>query len=128
LRARPAGEPLWDAIRASIEANFALGEEGHGGEQPPDDEWIAGVRLMVSEPSLQGAFARAHAEATEELAAAIADRTGTQGMYPRLVAEVVSTAQVVAMAEWMRADPPRSMADLLSEALDQVTAGLPEPD
>ena len=32
LRARPADEPLWPAIRASIEAQFALGAEGHGGD------------------------------------------------------------------------------------------------
>ena len=127
LRTRPADEPLWDAIRASIEANFALGEEGHGGEQPPDDEWLAGIRLMVSEPSMQGALARAHAAASDELAAAIADRTGTKGLYPHLVAEVIGSAQAVAMAEWLRADPPRSMADLLSDALDLVRAGLPEP-
>ena len=128
LRARPAGEPLWTAIRSSIVAQMALGEGGHGGEQPPDEQWLAGIRLMVTEPSLQGEIARAYAVAGEEFAAAVADRTGTQGIYPRLVAEVVGAARSVASAEWLRADPPRSMTDLLAEALDQVTAGLPEPD
>lgn len=127
LRQRPADEPLWTAIRESIMAQFALGEVGHGGELPPDERWLAGIRLMVSEPSLQGAMAQAYLAAGEEFAAAVADRTGTQGLYPRLVAEVVGAARSAASAEWLRADPPRSMADLLSEALDLVGSGLPEP-
>jgi AcrR family transcriptional regulator len=128
LRARPADEPLWVAIRAAIEAHFALGAEGHGGRTPPDEQWVKGIRVMMTEPALQGAIARAYARVGEEMAAAIADRTGTTGMYPRLVAEVIGAVRGVVMAEWMRADPPRSIADLLSEALDQVEAGLPVPE
>jgi AcrR family transcriptional regulator len=128
LRARPAEEPLWVAIRAAVEQHFALGEEGHARPLPSDDKWLAGVRLMMTEPALQGAIVRAYTRAGEELAAAIADRTGTSGMYPRLVAEVIGAARAVVMAEWMRADPPRSVADLLSSALDQIEAGLPVPE
>jgi hypothetical protein len=40
----------------------------------------------------------------------------------------VGAARAAASAEWLRGDPPRSMTALLSEALDQITAGLPEPD
>jgi AcrR family transcriptional regulator len=127
LRARPADEPLWVAIRAAIDAQFALGEQGPGGAQPPDEQWLAGIRLMVTEPSLQGEMARAYAAASEELAAAIAERTGTDGVYPRLVAEVVGAAMSVAMSEWLRGDPPRPMNELMPEVLDLIVAGLPEP-
>ncbi|HZX07471.1 TetR family transcriptional regulator [Kribbella sp.] len=128
LRDRPAAEPLWVAIRAAIEKHFALGEEGHGGQRPPDDKWLAGIRLMMTEPALQGAVVRAYARAGEELAAAIADRTGTSGLYPRLVAEVIGATRTVVIGEWLRADPPRSVADLLASALDQIEAGLPVPE
>jgi AcrR family transcriptional regulator len=128
LRARPAEEPLWVAIRAAIESRFPLGEEGHGGQQKPDEQWLAGVRLMLTEPALQGELARANAAAAEELVAAVAERTNSQGLYPRLVAAVVGAATEAAMAEWLSADPPRSMRELLAEALDRVAAGLPEPD
>ena len=128
LRARPADEPLWTALRAAIEAHFALGEEGHGGRRPPDEKWLTGIRLMMTEPALQGAVARAYARAGDELTAAIADRTGTSGLYPRLVSEVINATRGVVTAEWLRADPPRSVADLLSEALDLVAAGLPIPE
>jgi AcrR family transcriptional regulator len=128
LRARPADEPLWVAIQAAIEAHFALGAESHGGRTPPDEQWVEGIRVMMTEPALQGAIARAYARVGEEMAAAIADRTGTTGMYPRLVAEVIGAVRGVVVAEWLRADPPRPVAELLSEALDQVEAGLPVPE
>ncbi|MEU4190880.1 TetR family transcriptional regulator [Kribbella sp. NPDC026611] len=125
LRVRPAEEPLWVAIRAAIEARYALGASDGG--QPPDEHWVAGIRLMMSEPALQGAIAAAYAVAADELTAAVAERTGATGLYPRLVAEVIGAARSVVSAEWLRADPPRSMGDLLYEALDLLAAGLPEP-
>ena len=128
LRARPADEPLWVAIRAAVEKHFALGQEGHGGQRPPDEKWLAGIRLMMTEPALQGAIVRAYTQAGEELAAAIADRTGTSGLYPHLVAEVIGAARSVVTAQWMRADPPQSVAELLAAALDQIEAGLPVPE
>lgn len=127
LRARPAEEPLWEAIRNAFEAQFALGAAGRGGLDKPDEQWLAGVRVMMTEPALQGEAAKANAAVSEELAAAIAERTNTEGMYPRLVATVVGAATAFAMGEWLRGDPPRPMHDLLSEVIDQVAAGLPEP-
>lgn len=128
LRARPADEPLWVAIRAAVEKHFALGQEGHGGHRPPDEKWLAGIRVMMTEPALQGAIVRAYTQAGEELAAAIADRTGTSGLYPHLVAEVIGAARTVVTAQWMRSDPPQSVAELLAAALDQIEAGLPVPE
>jgi AcrR family transcriptional regulator len=127
LRDRPADEPLWDAVRAAVAAGFALGEEGSGGFELPDESWLAGVRLMVAEPALQGAMAGAQAAVTEELVGIVAERTGATGIYPRLVAEVIGSAQLAATHEWLRADPPRSMFELFHEVLDRITAGLPEP-
>jgi AcrR family transcriptional regulator len=125
LRTRPAEEPLWEAIARSVEAQFALGQGG--GDQPPDEKWLTGLRLMVTEPALQGEMARANAIAEEQLAEAIAERTHTSGMYPRLVAAAVGAATAVAMREWLHADPPAPMAELLRDALDQLAAGLPTP-
>ena len=127
LRARPADEPLWPALRGAIETQFALGQQGHGGLRPPDEQWLAGIRLMMTEPALQGEVAKANAAVEQELADAIASRTGAGGMYPKLVAAAVGATAAVAMGEWLRSDPPVSMADLLSDALDQLQAGLPEP-
>jgi AcrR family transcriptional regulator len=127
LRARPAGEPLWEAITAAVLAGFAMDQ--HDGT--PEKQWIEGVRLMSAEPALQAEFIKASRAAEAEFAAVIAERTGTdvlRDLYPRLVAGAVGTALTVAMEQWLRADPPGSMAPLLRDALRQLAAGLPDPN
>ena len=124
LRARPPGEPLWESITCAAVAQA-------GGERAgPEPEWIAGVRLMLSEPELQGEFMKAGAAAERECAAVIAERTGTDAdrdMYPRLVAAAIGAAILVANEQWLRAEPPVPLAPLLRDALTQIAAGLPAP-
>jgi AcrR family transcriptional regulator len=124
LRARPPGEPLWESITCAAVAQA-------GGERAsPDSGWIAGVRLMLSEPELQGEFLKAGAAAERECAVVIAERTGTdadQDMYPRLVAAAIGAAVLVANEQWLRAEPPVPLAPLLRDALTQIAAGLPAP-
>lgn len=127
LRGRPADEPLWAAITAAVLAQFAMEQD----DGVPDQQWIAGVRLMTAEPSLQGEFVKANAAAQAEYAAVIAERTGTDAtrdLYPRLVAGAVGTAITVAMEQWLSADRPGPVAPLLRDALDQLAAGLPAPN
>jgi AcrR family transcriptional regulator len=124
LRARPPGEPLWESITCAAVAQA-------GGERAsPEPEWIAGVRLMLSEPELQGEFLRAEAAAERECAAVIAERTGSHAgrdMYPLLVAAAIGAAIRVANEQWLRAEPPVPLAPLLRDALTQIAAGLPVP-
>ena len=121
---RPSGERLWDSITCAVVAQA-------GGERAsPAPEWIAGVRLMLSEPELQGEFLKAGVAAERECAAAIAERTGTdpgRDMYPWLVAAAVGAAIRVANEQWLRAEPPVPLAPLLRDALTQIAAGLPSP-
>ncbi|MDF2706611.1 MAG: TetR family transcriptional regulator [Nonomuraea muscovyensis] len=144
LRAQPAGKPLWEAVTSAVLTRFAMEDEGSGGEgstggdsggegsgpEGASGQWLAGVRLMVTEPALQAEFVRAGVAAEAELAAAIADRTGTdvaRDLYPRLVAGAVGAAITVATDQWLRAETPVSMAALLHDALGQLAAGLPQP-
>jgi AcrR family transcriptional regulator len=124
LRERPSGEPLWESVMRAVVAQA-------GGERAsPEPEWIAGVRLMISEPELQGEFLKASVAAERECAEAIAERTGTdpgRDMYPWLVAAAVSSAIRVANEQWLRAEPPVPLAPLLRDALTQIAAGLPPP-
>jgi AcrR family transcriptional regulator len=124
LRARPPGEPLWESITCAAVAQA-------GGERAsPEPEWIAGVRLMLSEPELQGEFLRAEAAAERESVAVIAERTGSDAgrdMYPLLVAAAIGAAIRVANEQWLRAEPPVPLAPLLRDALTQIAAGLPVP-
>jgi AcrR family transcriptional regulator len=127
LRTRPAGEPLWTALTGAAEAVFGTPDPA---DPAPTAEWTAGVRQLMAQPELRGEFVKAAAAAERELAAAVAERTGTdpdQDMYPRLVAAAVGTAVHVASEQWLRADPPVALAPLLDDALHQFEAGLPDP-
>jgi AcrR family transcriptional regulator len=124
LRERPPGEPLWEAITRAVLAN--AGDE----RASPEPAWTAGVRLMLSEPALQGEYLKAVMAADRECAVAVAERTGTDAardMYPQLVAAAIGAAIQVANDQWIRADPPVPLALLLRDALSQVAAGLPTP-
>jgi AcrR family transcriptional regulator len=114
LRRRPPGEPLMEAITNAVIEGYA------GGTQAPGKEWIEGVRLVIASPVLQGEYLRTHYSAQRMLAAAIADRTGTDletNMYPAVLAGAVTAAIQVAHERWLRADPPVALIPLIREAL-----------
>jgi AcrR family transcriptional regulator len=124
LAARPADEPLWPALTAAVLANAGSGQDA------PDPQWTAGVRLMTSEPALLGEMLKAVAVAQRSLTEAIARRTGTdpdRDMYPHLVAAAVGAAWQVVTDRWANADPPVPLAPLMREALTLLAAGLPDP-
>jgi AcrR family transcriptional regulator len=103
LLARPAGEPLWEAISNAVLAHY------EGASQTPDGEWMARLKLVLAAPAIRGEYLKINSEMQEALAEAIAARTGTdleQDMYPRILAgAVIATAQV-AVRRWSAADPP----------------------
>jgi AcrR family transcriptional regulator len=115
LRARPAGESLMDAITNAVIAPY------EHGNQVPDKAHIEGIRLVVRSPELRGEFLRTQYAAQQELAAAIADRIGSDPaeMFPRVMAGAVTAAIHVALDQWLSADPPTALAPLLKEALGQ---------
>ncbi|MFB9905722.1 acyl-CoA-like ligand-binding transcription factor [Allokutzneria oryzae] len=121
LLARPADEPLWDAVISSV-------LEQYGGE--PDREQVARVRLQMRHSSLQGEHLKARAAIERVLAEGIAERIGVDiriDMYPSLVAGAVSSATRVAMDHWLNSGTEQRLVPLLTEALRAVAAGLPEP-
>lgn len=133
LTARPADEPLWDALHAAVTGQFSVPPDGPTGRRSgsePEDQWVAGIRLMAAEPALQREIAGASAAGEAALAAAVAERTGTDAerdLYPRLVAGTVMSVIQVATRQWSRADPPVPIGPLLGDALRQLSAGLPIP-
>jgi AcrR family transcriptional regulator len=131
LRARPAHEPLWTAITAAALVQLEPGPELLAHPAADRDSWVAGVRTMIAEPALRGDLLRASERAQADLAAAVADRTGTdphKDMYPHLVAAAVMAATDVAQTHFLRAEPRVPMSRLLTEALAQFAAGLPAPE
>ncbi|WP_433131303.1 TetR/AcrR family transcriptional regulator [Micromonospora sp. CA-240977] len=130
LRERPADEPLWTALTQAALEQFTRGPEVEAMPSPAHGQWVAGIRTMLAEPALQGERLRAVAVAEAELAAAVAERTGTElaTMYPRLVAAAASAAVAVAMQHYLDSpDPPTPIEHLITDAFTQVAAGLPAP-
>ncbi|MGC4893449.1 TetR family transcriptional regulator [Micromonospora sp. DT31] len=130
LRGRPTGEPLWAAIEAAVLAQFEPGPEVRQSPPGAHDEWVAGVRVMLAEPALQGEMLRAGAVAEADLARAVAERTGTDvdhDLYPHLVAAAVGAAVDAATRHFLRAQRPEPVPRLLCDALAQLAAGLPPP-
>lgn len=128
---RPAGEPLWTAVRHAMLAQMEPGPEVTAHPRPDEAQWTAGVRAMMQAPSLQAEMLRAGTLAEVDITAAIAARTGTdveRDLYPRLVAAAVMAAQNVCQERYIRAGGTVDMGQLLTEALTQLAAGLPEPN
>jgi AcrR family transcriptional regulator len=124
LRARPAEEPMWDALRAAVWTLLDMHET-------QIEQLSCHVHLINSNPSLLPHAAAAFAEADRALATAIADRTGTDidhDMYPRLQAAAAVAAMKTAMYLWTEGlTTAASLPDLAVEALDKMRAGVPEP-
>jgi AcrR family transcriptional regulator len=122
LRARPAGEPLWEAVIRAVTEQFDVGE--------PDRAWVARAHLMTNTPALQGEYLKSRAAIAHALAEAIAERTGTDAerdLYPRLVAAAVVSAEQLAIEHWLRFDTQASLLSMVRHALEQLAAGLPPP-
>jgi AcrR family transcriptional regulator len=119
LLARPADEPLWEALVHAVMAHYeSVGEA-------PDADWLAGLKLVLAAPASRGEYLKVNSEMQQALAEAIAVRTGTdleQDMYPRILAGAVVAAAQVAVSRWAAADPPVPLPPLLRRALDQLAA------
>jgi AcrR family transcriptional regulator len=119
LLARPADEPLWEAICAAVLAHY------EGTAQASDADWLAALKLVLTAPAIRGEYLKVNSEMQQALADAIAVRTGTdleQDMYPRILAGAVVAAAQVAVSRWAAADPPVPLRPLLRRALDQLAA------
>lgn len=130
VRSAPEDEPLWEVITQAVLRQLEPGPEVR--DMPPQEpaDWVAGLRVMVAEPALQSEMLRAGKIAESELAAAIADRTGTSvdvDLYPRLVAASVTAANSAALDLFLHGDAEQPMEPLLRSALTMLAAGLPTP-
>jgi AcrR family transcriptional regulator len=130
LRDRPASEPLWEAITEAALAQLQPGPEVDAHPPGDRDAWVAGVRLMISAPALQAEMLRAGATAERSVAAAVAARTGTDpetDLYPKLVAAAVLSVTNVVTQHWLTTNGSIDVRELLAEALNELSAGLPPP-
>ena len=121
--ARPATEAPVRALRAVAAAQAAeMAEE--------TELWPLRMRVIEAHPALLGRLAAAFGQSERAMATAIAQRTGTSvdaGVYPMLLAGVAAAATRSALHRWLATDFTASFPDLVDEAWDVLSAGLPAP-
>jgi AcrR family transcriptional regulator len=123
LRERPADEPLWDAMVAAVMSEYGTAD------RVPDEEWIAGIRLVTSTPALRGEYLKIQAMSQYALAEAIAIRIGggsARTMFPRILAAAVTASVQAAMERWLHSDPPTALAPVIRRSLQQLADGMAE--
>jgi AcrR family transcriptional regulator len=110
LLSRPAGEPLGQAITAAVLDHYGTAE--------PDK---VGLGMIMRTPELEGEALKAFTTAEEPLAAAIAERLGTDlDLYPKVMAATVASAVRVAARHWLIPGTTESFATVLGRALAHV--------
>lgn len=120
LRARPGNEPLWTALTNAVLAHHQLTE-------PPDRTWTEGIKLITSTPAVRGEYLKTRAVMQQALAAAIAERTGTDpatDLFPEVLAGAVGAATEIALDRWLAADPPTELTTEVRAAMRELAASL----
>lgn len=124
LLARPAGEPLWQALTSAVLQHY------EGTEQAFDTRTMAALRRVLGSEAMRGEYLKVNFMMQNALAAAIAQRTGTDlaaDMYPQILAGAVTAASQVAIRRWYAADPPVPLRPILERALRQLAAACSQP-
>jgi AcrR family transcriptional regulator len=124
LLARPAGEPLWQALTSAVLQHYEGTDHAFGAET------MNALRLLLNSPAMRGEYLKTSSEMQNALAAAIAQRTGTDpavDMYPQILAGAVTAASQVALRRWYAADPPVPLRPILQRALRQLAAACSQP-
>ena len=121
--ARPADETPVQALRAVAHAQAE--------EMATDTElWPLRLKVIESTPALLARLAAVFGEGERVLAEAIAQRTGTRAgadAFPTLLAGVSGVAMRTALHRWFASDFTAALPDLVDQAWDLMTAGLPAP-
>ena len=126
LRDRPAAEPPLTALRAAVLTMVRGSATSEGVTR-----FLRTQHLINKTPTLLAGNLRRAAETEERLTALVAERQGVDpaaDLRPRVLVGVVYAALRIGM-EAMCADPSRElerMIELIDQAIDLATAGLPE--
>jgi AcrR family transcriptional regulator len=121
--ARPADESPTRALGAVLHQEAAaLAAE--------PELWPLRLQVIEAQPVLLVRLMAGFAESERVLAAAIAERTGTQvgtDVYPTLLAAVQAAVLRTSLHRWLAGDFTADLPALVEQAWDALTAGLPAP-
>jgi AcrR family transcriptional regulator len=121
---RPAGEPLWEAL------TYAVLEHYERTDQAFSIQTMTALGRVLQAPAMRGEYLKVNFEMQNALAAAIAERTGTDveaDMFPQVLAGAVTAASQVAIRRWYASDPPVPLRPILELALRQLASACCQP-
>ena len=121
LRARPAGEPVWDSLAVVLPATVAALTADRS-------DVPALFRLFRDNPGLMAPYHASFERIDRLMADAIAERTGTDAnrdLAPRLLGCVAGVAAKTAMELWAEGGSDVPVTELVKEGLAQLRAGIP---
>jgi AcrR family transcriptional regulator len=121
---RPAGEPLWEALTHAVLQHY------EGTDQAFSRETMAALGQVLQTPAMRGEYLKVNFEMQNALAAAIAERIGTDreaDMFPQVLAGAVTAASQVAIRRWYAADPPEALRPIVERALRQLASACSQP-
>ena len=124
LLERPVTEPLWEALTHAVLEHYEGTDQAFGRER------MAALGRVLQTPAMRGEYLKVNFEMQNALAAAIAERTGTDlraDMFPQVLAGAVTAASQVAIRRWYAADPPEPLRPILERALRQLASACAEP-
>ncbi|MGW4485201.1 TetR/AcrR family transcriptional regulator [Amycolatopsis sp. NPDC004368] len=120
LLARPAGEPLWDAV-----INAAVEQATREGSPRRDD--VRRMRDMLRNAGLFAEMLRAHATVERVLAEAVAERAGSTAnpLHARMLAGIVQSAFRISFHTWLASGPDAELVPTFVDLLREASAGMP---
>jgi AcrR family transcriptional regulator len=116
VRARPAGERPWAALRHSA-------EQLYGRDTPPDPGWVAQLRLLRRYPSLLARQAADQIELERELAEVLLARGAEDPELARLMAATFLAATRTAGALWFDSAGEQALPELMDRLLGRIRLG-----
>ncbi|MGK5740223.1 TetR/AcrR family transcriptional regulator [Micromonospora sp. URMC 103] len=122
LRARPAGEPVWDSLAHVLPGAImkVLGER--------ETDIAALVRVSAENPEMLARQLTAFARVERLLAEVIAERTGAdldRDLAPHLLAAVPGATMRAVLTFWADGATDASLPDLVRRSIAQLREGLP---
>ncbi|MFL1376482.1 MULTISPECIES: TetR/AcrR family transcriptional regulator [unclassified Nocardiopsis] len=121
LRARPAHESAWTALRATVRAVYAARDLS------PDREWAQSTRLALKHPALLGRRLAGQRGFLHEMTGLLGDRALPAGMSrPGLLASVFVSALLHGLHEWTQ-EGTGPLDEVVDAVLDEVGAAFADP-
>ncbi|MFE2938694.1 TetR/AcrR family transcriptional regulator [Streptomyces sp. NPDC059255] len=118
LRARPAGEPVWDSLAEVLPGEVTAMVGSHA-------DVVVLMRVAQENPAILAQHLTAVEAAKRLLAETIAERSGGDGLSSRLLVEAAGAAIRASVETWAAGDGSAGLAGLVRESVAQLRAGLP---